>query len=412
MTHLTVGDPSQRVVVAGASTAGLSAARHLRRAGFTGSITLADTEEHAPYRRPEVSKGMLTGKVDRTTAAVRFPDDLGLELLGGTTLVGLDLAARTVRAVSDGAARELPFDGLVIATGTEARPSPYGTVRGAHVLRSLSDAVALRAALTEAQSVVIVGAGFIGLEVAAVLRGLDKEVTVLEAAGVPLERVLGARFGEHLATVHADRGVWLRCGVMVDGVEVGPDGAVTAVRTSDGMRVEADVVLLATGAVPATAWLAGSGLDVADGVRCDATCAVEGAENVVGAGDVASWWNPLYRRRMRVEHWNHALDQGAYAASRLLGLHDPAGFSTAPYFWSDQFGMRIQSIGSTAGHDRAEVVEHHGDRLVVAYGHEGSLVAVAGIQAGTAINGYRRPVLDRVALDAVLLGEPAPVTVR
>jgi NADPH-dependent 2,4-dienoyl-CoA reductase/sulfur reductase-like enzyme len=390
------------VLVVGASQAGLAASRELRRLGHDGPITILDAEEDGPYRRPEVSKGLLSGKFEPDTVAVRWPEDLGLDLVTGVTAERLDADRRVVTARRAGESIEFGYDGLVVATGAAARPVPLDAVpSGVHTLRTVADSLRMRAELDAAAAIVIVGAGFIGLEVAAVAAELGKRVTVVEAAPVPLERVLGRAFGEHVAAVHRTRGVELRTGTGMARLEVDADGAVSGVELTDGSRLSAALVLFAVGSVPETGWLEGSGATLENGVRCDATCEVEGLPGVVAAGDVASWWNPLYARRMRVEHWTNAIEQGGYAARRLLGEHDPAGFSSAPYFWSDQFGMRLQSIGSTTGHDAVEVIEHEGDTMIVGYGVGGRLVAVAGLNAGTAVNRYRKAVLTGADLESV-----------
>jgi NADPH-dependent 2,4-dienoyl-CoA reductase/sulfur reductase-like enzyme len=191
--------------------------------------------------------------------------------------------------------------------------------------------------------------------------------------------------------------VALVCGAGVAGIE--GHGRVERVRLTDGTVLEADLVLAAIGSAPAVDWLASSGLDVARGVRCDSGCAVEGAPGVVAAGDVASWLNPLYGRTMSVEHWTHAIQQGSFAARRLLGCADPEGFASAPYFWSDQFDFKLESFGSTAGHDEARIVDHDGDGVIVAYGRAGLLVAVAGLNAGRRLHAYRRLVERRATID-------------
>ncbi len=396
-----VTDTPRRIVVVGASQAGLAASRELRKRGFDDAITVLDAEDGGPYRRPEVSKGLLSGAFDAAGVAVRLPEELELDLRTGATAVGLDPGRRTVRVRTGETVDDLPYDGLVVATGALARPPLGAAPAGVHTLRTLADAHAMRADLIRASSLVVVGGGFIGLEVASVARGLGIRVTVLELADLPLAGVLGKDFGEHLARVHREGGVDLRCGIAMEGWDVGADGHVRGVATSGGSVVPGDLVLLATGSLPATGWLDGSGADCSAGLRCDATCAVEGLPAVVAAGDVASWWNPLYDRRMRVEHWTNAIEQGGFAARRLLDEHDPGGFVSAPYFWSDQWGTRIQSIGSTGGHDEAVVIEQDSDRILVAYGSAGRLVAVAGMNAGPAVNRYRKPILERATLRSV-----------
>jgi NADPH-dependent 2,4-dienoyl-CoA reductase/sulfur reductase-like enzyme len=339
------------VVIAGASTAGLSAARELRNCGYDGRIQVIDADTDTPYRRPEVSKGLLDGALDATRVRTPWPDDLGLERLLGVRLEHLDLGARTVRVRDDGETSLIPYDGLVIATGAVAHAGPFDTrVRGVHTLRTMQDAHLMRRDLELAQRIVIVGGGFIGLEVASVVRSHGKSVTVLETADIPLAQVLGTDFGLHVSRMHTERGVILRTGVRVAGIDSGGSGAVAGVRLRDGTRLEADLVLVAIGSKPGVDWLESSGLDLANGVGCDENCAPAGASDVVAAGDVASWFNPLYDARMRIEHWTNAIEQGAYAARRLLGKHEPGGFSSAPYFWSDQLGLRLQSIGWARGY--------------------------------------------------------------
>ncbi|WP_101829571.1 NAD(P)/FAD-dependent oxidoreductase [Frankia canadensis] len=391
----------RQIVIAGGSNAGLSAARELRRAGFDGRVVLLDADAQSPYRRPEVSKGLLSGKLDEGRVAIEWPGNLEVERLMGHRLVRLDLGRRQVEAIrADGGDVQVPFDGLVIATGARARPVPFGPrLPGVHTLRSVEDARGLRKDLREARRVVIVGGGFIGLEVAAVAAELGQDVTVVEKDKVPLGSVLGASFGAYVTALHRSHGVRIVTGGSVAGLVPGPSGRVAGVRLVGGEPLAADVVLVAIGSLPGVDWLIDSGLDVTDGVRCDRTCAVAGADGVVAAGDVAAWWNPLYSRLMRVEHWTNAVEQGAYAARRLLGLHDPAGFVSAPYFWSDQYGARLQSIGSSLGHDAALTLESDGPKLVVAYARAGRLLSVAGIHASAAVMGHRSQVLSRISIE-------------
>ena len=391
----------KRIVVAGAATAGLSAARELRKQGFAGVIQLVDAEPASPYRRPEVSKGILSGKIDESTIKVRWPDDLGLELRSGVRITEVDFSARTLTAHEADETVTLPFDGLVIATGSRARPSPFDpTFTNVFSLRSLDDGLRMRGALDGAERIVLVGGGFIGLEVAAVARTKGIAVTIVEATDVPLGNALGDAFGRHMAAMHESHGVEIICGETVTGIE-GSDGVADTVSLSNGRQLPADLVLVSIGSVPAVDWLTVSGIEAAAGVVCDETCAVLGLEDVVAAGDVASWFNPLYQRRMRVEHWTNAIEQGTYAARRLLGVHDPAGFSSAPYFWSDQYGGRLQSYGSTQGYDEVEVLVRDGEKLLVAYGREGRVICTAGLQCGAAILAYRRLVLDLASMDDV-----------
>ncbi|CBG68300.1 PUTATIVE FERREDOXIN REDUCTASE [Streptomyces scabiei 87.22] len=336
----------RRIVVVGASAAGLAAAETLRREGYDGTLTLVGDEPHAPYDRPPLSKQLLAARWESDRLALRTPahlDGLGLDLRLGTAATGLDLDGRRVR-LSDGDA--LPYDALVIATGVRPRRLPG---EGAHVLRTLDDALTLRERLTPGTRLVVVGAGFLGAEAAAVGRGLGVEVTLLEPAPVPLAHAVGAEVGAVLARAHLEHGVDLRTGVPV--TEVTEDG----VRLADGTTVEADEVLVAIGSLPNTEWLAGSGLPVGDGVLCDRYC--EAAPHVYAAGDVARWHNPLFGTTMRVEHRTNAAEQGMAVARNLLAPGERRPFAPVPYFWSDQYDLKVQAYGVLRGHDEVAVVE-------------------------------------------------------
>ncbi|MFF5842418.1 NAD(P)/FAD-dependent oxidoreductase [Streptomyces massasporeus] len=350
----------RHVVVVGASAAGLAAAETLRRTGFDGTLTLVGDEPHAPYDRPPLSKQILSGAWTTGQLPLRPQADLdalGLDLRLGTAATGLDLTDRTVR-LADGS--HLRYDGLIVATGVRPRRLPGD--RGAHVLRTLDDALALRERLRPGRRLVVVGAGFLGAEAAAVARGLGAQVTLLEPAPVPLAHAVGTEVGRLLSRTHLDHGVDLRTGVTVTGMADG------GVRLAGGEVVGADEVLVAVGSLPNTEWLADSGLPVGDGVLCDAYC--QAAPGVYAAGDVARWDNPLFGTSMRIEHRTHAAEQGMAAARNLLAAPEARRpFAPVPYFWSDQYGTRIQAYGFLRGHDEVAVVE--GDlaerRFVAAY---------------------------------------------
>ncbi|MFI9838285.1 NAD(P)/FAD-dependent oxidoreductase [Nonomuraea sp. NPDC051941] len=348
----------KRILVVGASAAGLAAAETLRREGFDGTLTLVGDEPEAPYDRPPLSKQILSGEWSAGRLPLRPPADLdalGLDLRLGVAATGLDLAERTVR-LADGAV--VPYDGLVVATGVRPRRLPG---RGAHVLRTLDDALALRGRLGPGRRLAVVGAGFLGAEAAAVARGLGCEVTLLEPAPVPLAHALGEHVGRVLSRAHLEHGVNLRTGVTVTEVDEG------GVRLADGELVEADEVLVAIGSLPNTEWLAGSGLTVADGLVCDAYCAA--APDVYAAGDVARWHNPLFGTSMRIEHRTNAAEQGMAAARNLLHPEARRPFAPVPYFWSDQYDMKIQAYGQLRGHDGVAVMEGDLDerRFLAAY---------------------------------------------
>ena len=298
---------------------------------------------------------------------------------------------------SDGA---VPFDGLVIATGVAPRRLP-GTdhLAGVHVLRTLDDALAIRAALDAGPRVAVIGAGFIGGEVAATCRQRGLEVTLIEALELPLLRVLSREIGEIVAAIHRDHGVELRLGVGVAGLAGTTE--VEGVHLADGSFVAADLVVVGIGVAPATAWLDDSGIELNNGVVCDDRCAAVGVDGVVAAGDVARWWNPLFERSMRVEHWTNAAEQAEAAAATLLKGRDNAEpFAPVPYFWSDQYDAKIQFIGIAEHADELRVVEGSPEerKFVAAYGKDGRVIGAIGFSMPRRLMAYRAMVLDRAPM--------------
>jgi len=368
------------VVIAGASLAGMHAAHTLRREGYDGRITVIDADANTPYDKPPLSKHILAGTwdVDRITLPAAR-EDLGLEYLLGRRAMGLDLADRFVRL--DGGDR-IGYDGLVIATGAAARWLPGAPMlEGVHVLRTLDDCLALRDDLDDLpERVVVVGAGFIGAEVAATCRNRGLEVTLLEGLDVPLERALGREMGMVMAELHRYHDVDLRLGVGVEGL-LGTD-RVEGVRLSDGTVIPATVVVVGIGVTPNTGWLGGSGLNIDDGVVTDETLVA--APGVVAAGDIARWPSARYGEMIRVEHWETAIQMGEAAAKRLLAEHhgtEPEAFDPVPWFWSDQYDRKIQLAGRSGADDDVEVVIGSTDehRFVALYGRAGRVVGVLGM---------------------------------
>lgn len=388
------------VTIVGASLAGLRAAQALRREGFDGPITMIGDEPHAPYDRPPLSKQVLAGDWGPERTPLLTDDELAaldLDLRLGRRATALDVGARRIEL--DGT-ESLPFDGLVIATGASPRRLP-GTehLAGVHTLRTIDDCLRLRAAFDAApQRVVVVGAGFIGAEVAATARGRGLDVTIVEALPVPLGRVLGETVGNVCAALHRDHGVDLRLGVGVAGID-GTD-RVERIRLQDGTALDADVVVVGIGVSPNTGWLEGSGLTVADGVVCDATTLA--APGITAAGDVARWPNPRFGETMRVEHWDHAIEMGAAAARRLLCSDDEAEpFAPVPYFWSDQYDRKIQLVGRAHPDDEVELVTGSFDerRFAVIFGRAGRVVAALGFNRPRHVMQYRRLIVEGTSWD-------------
>jgi len=387
----------ETIAVAGASLAGLRAVQALRREGFSGRLVAVGEESEPPYDRPPLSKDVLAGKWDAERTRLLRPEDeaLDVEWRLGRAAEALDLGARELRLAGG---ERLGFDGLVIATGTYARRLP-GTppLAGIHVLRTLADCLALRAALDASPRVVVIGAGFIGLEVAATCRGRGLEVTVIESLAAPLERGLGAELGGYVGEIHRDQGVDLRLGARVARL-VGAE-RVEAVELADATRVPADVVVVGIGAAPATQWLEGSGLELADGVVCDAACRATRAPFVVAAGDVARWPNPVFGASMRIEHWTNATEQADHAAATLLAGAGGEPFAPVPFVWSDQYDRKIQLAGRLEGADETRVIDGSlaERRFVMLFGREGRLCGVLGINRPRLVLKARALIRERVA---------------
>ncbi|HXH58740.1 FAD/NAD(P)-binding oxidoreductase [Iamia sp.] len=391
----------------GASLAGLNAARALRGGGFDGTLTIVGAEEHRPYDRPPLSKQVLAGTWDpeRTTLAGTGDGELDVEWRLGSPADGLDVAGRTV-SLADGSS--VTYDGLVIATGAAPRTLPgVEGVAGVHVLRSLDDCLALKADLDAAPArVVVVGAGFIGAEVAATCRARGLAVTVVEPLPVPLGRVLGTEVGGTMAAVHRDHGVDLRLGVGVLGV-VGAE-RVEGVRLTDATTLACEVVVVGIGVVPSTGWLEESGLSLADGVRADASCRV--APGIVAAGDVARWHHQGYGESLRVEHWDHAIAQGAHAAATLLAGDGAEPFTPVPWFWSDQYDRKIMVAGRTQGAEEVRVVEGSLEerRFVALYRRGGEVAAVLGMNRPAPLARWRLRLAEGVTWADAVAGCPPP----
>jgi NADPH-dependent 2,4-dienoyl-CoA reductase/sulfur reductase-like enzyme len=388
------------VLVVGASLAGWRAVETLRSEGFDGKISLIGDERHLPYDRPPLSKQVLAGTWPPEKAVLadkRRSSEHRVHEVLGRRAVHLDAGARKIE-LEDGSVLE--GDAVVIATGARPRPLP-GTEAlsqrdGLFTLRTLDDSLALRGAVTavDAARVVVIGAGFIGAEVASTCAALGCRVTVLEALDVPLRNVLGTKIGSHFASLHESHGVDLRTGVGVRAIRQAEAGTGDrlVVELEGGEAFPADVVVVGIGVIPETDWLADSGLTIDNGVVCDDR--LFAADGIVAAGDIARW---QWRRdggeeQIRIEHWQVAAEAGVAAARNLLaGRVDALAFSPVPYFWSDQYGIRLQVLGSPRGSDEIHIAEGSPEegKFLALFGRDDRLRAVAAIGKPRQLMGFR-----------------------
>lgn len=386
----------RQVVVVGAGVAGTSAAETLRGQGYDGALTIVGDERHSPYHRPPLSKKLLTGQIHRAGIDLAPRLDVDARVMRGTSARRLDMSSRTIHLRDGDEDMSVGFDGLVIASGAAPRSWPGGPVPdGVSLLRTVDDCLAIRERLKSRPRVVVIGGGFIGAEVAASCRSLGLDVTVIEKSSGPMLSALGKEMARCWGELHRAHGVELRVDVGVDAF-LG-NGHVAAVRLTDGSQVPADLVVVGLGVTPATEWLNDSGLQVDDGVVCDATGAVEGGSDVVAAGDVARWWHPLYDQHLRIEHWDHAARHGAAAARTLLAGQDHAEpYCEVPYFWSDQYDVKLQTLGVTTGYDDFTIIEGDPRRweFVAAYGRAGRTIAVLSTIPGR-VHAYRDAIGNR-----------------
>ncbi|MGK2853246.1 MAG: NAD(P)/FAD-dependent oxidoreductase [Microbacteriaceae bacterium] len=337
------------VAIVGTSAAGVSAAATLRTDGYRGRIVLIGDDAAAPYDRPLLSKGYLAGAIGFDKLLLRpeaYWADNNVELRLGVRAVDLDVANRTLTLSDDS---RVAADAVILATGGRSRELsvPGAELAGVFGLRTLADSSAIRAAAANAEHAVIVGMGFIGAEVAATLRGMGIEVTVVEPLSVPLERVLGERVGAVVGGLHAEHGVQMIFGDGVVGFD-GDGGRVREVATSSGSRLKADMVIVGVGMVPDTALVADTAVELSNGILVD-EFARSSVEGIYAAGDVANHFHPLYGRHVRTEHWTHAVDHGAVAARSVLGTAAP--YDTVPWVWSDQYDLALQYAGMHTGWD-------------------------------------------------------------
>ncbi|MGH7910836.1 MAG: NAD(P)/FAD-dependent oxidoreductase [Candidatus Dormibacteraceae bacterium] len=403
---------SGQVVVVGASLAGLRAGEALRQEGFTGDLTIVGAEPYAPYDLPPLSKGVLAGRTLAASTSLAQAPDLKAKWLLGVPASGLDTDAKTV-TLADG--RVVPWDKALIATGTRARPWPdpdQARLKGVFSVRNRDAAGALRTYLAAGpKRVLVIGGGFIGCEVASVCRELSLQVTLVERSSTPLSGAFGRTAGSFAAMIQRHFGVDLRCDTTVEALEGDAEGRLTGARLSDGDRVEAEIAVVALGAVRNIEWLAGSGLAAdARGVVCDASCRVFDAEGIVtddvyAAGDVARWPDSRWGGALlTVEHWSNAVEQARTAAHNMVcAPSERRAHHPEMTFWSNQFGSNIKSVGLPAGADQIAVTQGStgSASFAVVYGKEGRVVAAVTVNAPRYLDGY-----------AALIGKPFPPQVN
>ena len=394
----------QTFLIVGASLAGAKAAETLRHEGFEGRVVLVGAEDERPYERPPLSKDYLRGEAGRERVYVHGEDfyaEHDIELRLGRTAVDMNASLREV-ALDDG--ERLRYDRLLLATGAEPRrlAIPGGELDGVHYLRSVEDSDALRERLDRGGTVVVVGAGWIGAEVAASARQRGLQVILVAPDQVPLERVLGREVGGVYRDIHTDHGVRMLLETRVEAFE--GDGAVERVRTSDGRHLECDFVVVGIGVQPRTQLAARAGLSIGDGILVDEHLQTT-APGVFAAGDVAGAQHPFYRERIRVEHWANALRQGPAAARNMLGAAEP--YDCLPYFFSDQYDVGMEYSGFARTWDRVVFRGDPASREFIAFWLAGDRVQ-AGMNVGVwdVVDPIQRLIRDRVAVDDWRLSDP------
>lgn len=384
----------RHVLVVGASASGLSTVESLRRRGYAGRITMLGDELHPPYDRPPLSKQVLSGAWEPDRSALRTSEalrTLDAEMVLGDTATSLDVQNRTVRTA---AGRELRADAIVIATGVRARRLPgHDGLRGVHVLRTLADSLALRSDLLTCSRLVVVGEGVLGSEIAATARQLGLDVTLTGPQPAPMALQVGELVSSLLGHLHTANGVTLRLGAGVSSI-TGAD-RVEGVQLSTGEVLPADVAVVAIGAIPATEWLADSGLEIDNGVVCDAFC--RAADDIYAVGDVARWHHEHLDQLVRLENRTNATEQGMAIAAVLLGDEQP--YVPVPYFWTDQFDVKIQVHGVVPPEAEVEIVEGDLDdgRFVARYSVDGLVTGILGWNMPKQSRMHRQEVVDALS---------------
>ncbi|MGI8879367.1 MAG: NAD(P)/FAD-dependent oxidoreductase [Jatrophihabitans sp.] len=395
-------------VIVGAGLAGAKAAEALREQGYAGAIVLIGAEAQLPYERPPLSKGVLKGDDERDSVFVHTADWYtrhDVELRQSTQVEAVDREAHEVQL---GDASVLHYDKLLLATGSSPRrlTLPGGDAQGVHYLRTIEDSDALKTAISAASRMVVVGAGWIGLEVTAAARDAGVEVTVVESADLPLLRVLGPEVAQVFADLHREHGVNLRLGTQLAEITTA-DGRATGVRLAEGEEIPADLVVVGIGAAPNTALAEDAGLAVDNGIVVDESLRTEDPD-VFAAGDVANAWHPLLGRQIRVEHWANALNQPAAAAASMIG--SPTSYAELPYFYTDQYDLGMEYVGYVEPGEYDRVV-FRGDvpgREFIAYWlSDGRVLAGMNVNVWDVVDDIKALITAHRPVDVDVLIDPA-----
>ena len=379
---------SPKTVIVGGSVGGIRAAQALRSQGYVGEIVVIDAEPNVPYDKPPLSKGFLNGTIDFDRIQLISEKELSDSEIGlvlGQRAAAVDVSEKVVRL--DGG-HGVGYDDLVIATGVRARPSPWNASEGVHLLRTLDDAQSLKRDLLESGSVVVVGGGFIGAEVAATASRLGLSVSIVDPLAVPIGRILGDGVGERFIGLHHANGVATYFGTGVESISGFRGNLVVGL--TNGIHLSGDIVVVGIGAVPNVEWLASSGLVLDNGVVCDEFLRAVGQANIYGIGDVARWHHPGLRRLVRVEHWTNAIEQATCVAANIVNPSNPVSYSPVPYVWSDQYDWKIQIAGETVDASSYSLVEDpaNPNRFAAVYVDE------AGLYSGIATVNWPRAMIQ------------------
>jgi 3-phenylpropionate/trans-cinnamate dioxygenase ferredoxin reductase component len=392
------------LLIIGASLAGAKAAEGARSSGYEGRIVLVGSESHLPYERPPLSKDVLRGEKSPDTAQVNDADyyrDNAIELISGVTVDSLDVEKRRAQ-LSNGDA--IGYDSVILATGSEPRrlDVPGAQLGGMHYLRTVDDSLALSAAIKSATRVAVIGAGWIGSEVAASAKQMGADVVLIEPEEVPLHRVLGSQIGGMFAKLHADNGVALRLGV--GAAELRGSASVEQVVLSDGSVESADLVVVGIGVVPRTELATAAGLKVDNGIKVDEKLRAS-VGGVFAAGDVANAWHPHYERHLRVEHWANAQNQGSAAGANAVS--DGEAYTRLPYFFSDQYDLGLEYVGYASAEDEVTIRGDFEGREFIAFYHRGGVVTAAmNVNVWDVVDDLRAIITGGRAIDSSRLADP------